>query len=75
MEKYIKPIQPTPTLSGSDAKAIIKEALATPSNNSISKNERRLADLEKIFTNNKHFFTENLSNSLSYSLNPRYLIK
>lgn len=49
MEKYVKPIQPTPTLSGKDARAIIKEALTVPSNQSISKNERRLADSKKVF--------------------------
>ena len=49
--KTVKKIQSTPTLCKSDTEAIIKEALTTPSNDSISKNESRLTDLEKIFKN------------------------
>lgn len=49
MKNYIKPIQPTPTLSGKDAKNIIKEALAVPSNQSIERNEKRLQDSRSVF--------------------------
>lgn len=49
MEKCVKPIQPTPTLSGEDARAIIKEALTVPSSQSIDKNEKRLMDSKKVF--------------------------
>jgi len=49
MKTYVKPIQPTPTLSGSDARAIIKEALTTPNQQSIDLNEKRLNDSKKAF--------------------------
>ena len=49
MKKYVKPIQPTPTLSGKDAMAIIKDALTAPSNQSIDKNEQRLMESKKVF--------------------------
>jgi len=49
MEKYVKPIQPTPTLSGKDAKTIIREALTAPTSQSIEKNEQRLVDSKRVF--------------------------
>ena len=49
MKAYVKPIQPTPTLSGRDARAIINEALTTPSQTSIEKNEKRLEESKKVF--------------------------
>lgn len=42
MSIYVKPIQPTPTLSGEDAKRIITQALTPPSKASIEKNKKML---------------------------------
>lgn len=42
MNVKVKPIQPTPTLSGADAKKIIAEALKEPSKASIDHNKRML---------------------------------
>ena len=42
MSAFRKPIQPTPTLSGEDAKKIIKEALSVPTSEAIEKNEKML---------------------------------
>ena len=42
MSAFGKPIQPTPTLSGEDAKKIIKEALSVPTSEAIEKNEKML---------------------------------
>ena len=49
MKTYVKPIQPTPTLAGDDARAIIKEALTEPTQKDISRNEKRLSDAKKVF--------------------------
>ena len=49
MKRYVKPIQPTPTLSGKAADAIINEALTPPTNESIKKNEQRLMASKKVF--------------------------
>lgn len=49
MSRYVKPIQPTPTLKGDDAKAIIKEALLAPTKESIEIIEKKLADSKVIF--------------------------
>lgn len=42
MGVYVKPIRPTPTLSGKDAKRIIEEALTTPSPEAIEHNKQKL---------------------------------
>ena len=49
MKRCVKPIQPTPTLSGKDAKQIVDKALTMPSNQSIKRNEERLAISRKVF--------------------------
>ena len=49
VKNIVKPIQPTPTLSGKDAKAIINEALVPPSKESIQKNKQLLKEYSKIF--------------------------
>ena len=49
MKKCVKPIQPTPTLSGKDARAIIHEALTAPTDRSVQRNEKRLADSKRVF--------------------------
>lgn len=49
MKRYIKPIQATPTLRGEDARKVIEEALTEPSQESISRNEQRLASFKKVF--------------------------
>lgn len=49
MEKRIKPIQPTPTLSAKDSKIIIREVRIAPSTQSIERNEKRLLDSKKVF--------------------------
>lgn len=42
MAAIVKPIQPTPSLSGEDAKKIIKDVLTAPSDNSRKKNDKLL---------------------------------
>ena len=49
MKTYVKPIQPTPTLSGADARVIITESLRVPTEQSIKNNEKRLEDSKKVF--------------------------
>ena len=49
MERYVKPIQATPTLSGKDAEAIIKQALTPPDPEAIAHLEKRLVELQKVF--------------------------
>ena len=49
MKKYVKPIQPTPTLSGQDAQIIVRQALTAPSKQAIDENERRLEESKKAF--------------------------
>ena len=42
MAATVKPIHPTPSLSGEDAKKIIKDVLTAPSDNSRKKNDKLL---------------------------------
>lgn len=42
MSVYVKPIQATPTLNGTDALSVIKQVLKTPSPESVEKNKRML---------------------------------
>ena len=42
MAVIVKPIQPTPSLSGEDAKKIIKDVLVAPSDISRKKNDKLL---------------------------------
>ena len=49
MKTHIKPIQATPTLQGEDARKAIEEALTEPSQESILRNEQRLANFKKVF--------------------------
>lgn len=49
MSNYVKPIQPTPTLSGRDARVIINQALTAPNKQSIERNEKRLVEAKKVF--------------------------
>lgn len=42
MSAYVKPIQATPTLSGTDAIKIVKQALIVPSKEAIERNEKML---------------------------------
>lgn len=42
MNKHIKPIQATPTLSGKDTINIVKQVLKTPSPESIERNKKML---------------------------------
>lgn len=42
MNVYVKPIQPTPTLSGEDAKRIVAQVLIVPSKGAIEKNKKML---------------------------------
>lgn len=42
MSVYVKPIQPTPTLSGKDAKQIVAQALTAPSKASVERNKKML---------------------------------
>lgn len=48
MSVYIKPIQSTPSLSGEDAKRIIKQTLTVPSKESVKKNKKLLALRKRI---------------------------
>ena len=42
MSAYVKPIQATPTLTGNDARNIIRQVLAAPSSESVAKNKKML---------------------------------
>lgn len=48
MSAYVKPIQPTPTLSGTDAVAIVKEVLRTPTSASVEKKKKMLEIRKRI---------------------------
>ena len=49
MENKVKPIQATPTLNEEDSKKIIKEAMIVPSEDAVTRNEKRLQDAKRIF--------------------------
>ena len=42
MSAYVKPIQATPTLTGNDARNIIRQVLEAPSPESVAKNKKML---------------------------------
>ena len=50
MENKVKPIQATPTLNEEDSKKIIKEAMIVPSEDAVTRNEKRLQDAKRIFS-------------------------
>lgn len=47
MSAYVKPIQSTPTLSGEDAKKIIRQVLTRPSQDSVKTYERLARKINK----------------------------
>ena len=49
MRVKVKPIQPTPALSGIDAKRIIAEVKKAPSKEAIDRNKRMLEKVRKVF--------------------------
>ena len=48
MSAYVKPIQATPTLTGTDAMRIIKQAVTAPSPESIERNKKMLEMRKRI---------------------------
>lgn len=48
MSAYVKPIQPTPTLTGKDAVDLVKQVLRTPSPESIDKKKKMLEARKRI---------------------------
>ncbi len=48
MGSYVKPIQATPTLTGDDAIAIMKQVFTVPSSKSIEKNKKLLEMRKRI---------------------------
>ncbi|WP_196808682.1 hypothetical protein [Butyrivibrio sp. AC2005] len=48
MSAYVKPVQPTPNLSGKYAQKIVQEALSKPSSVAIKRNEHNLKLRKKI---------------------------
>lgn len=48
MSAYVKPIQATPTLTGNDARNIVRQVLKAPSPESVAKNRKKLEMRKRI---------------------------